>query len=40
MVLIIYTNEDNPATLKILVAYNIAKVAEELQIKFHHPHGK
>lgn len=40
MVLTIYTNEDNPATLKILIAYYLARTGEDFQIEFHSPHGK
>lgn len=39
MVLTIYTNADNPATLKILVAHHYANVKEEFKIKIHNPHG-
>lgn len=40
MVVTIYTNEDNPATLKILIAYHFANVKDEFTIEICNPHGK
>lgn len=40
MVLTVYTNKDNPATLKILVAHLLSKNKEDIKIQFHNPHGK
>lgn len=39
MVLTIHTNEDNPAVIKILIAHNLTKSGEKIQIQIHNPHG-
>lgn len=40
MCLTVYTNEDNPVTLKILIAHNLSKNGETIYVAFHNPHGK
>lgn len=40
MSLTVYTNENNPATLKLLIAHNLSKNGEMIHVTFHNPHGK
>lgn len=35
----LYTNEDNPAVLKILIAHHLTKYEEKIQIELQSPHG-
>lgn len=39
MSLTVYTNEDNPATLKIVIAHNLSKNGETIHVTFN-PHDK
>lgn len=39
MTITVYTNEDNPATLKIIIAFHLGKIKEDFEVKFCNPHG-